>query len=342
MQATQYSTTSNITTPLHHQGWQEALQTHSDREFAEYITEGISRGFRIGFNYVKARSCTSAKRNMISAYEHPEVVSEYLRAECEANRVIKLPFDPVMVKLHISRFGVIPKRNNPGKWRLILDLSHPQGTSVNDGIDSNNYSLSYVSVDDIAQSIIHFGPGTLLAKCDVKSAYRQVPVHPEDRPLLGMCWQGSYYADTTLPFGLRSAPLIFSAIANALEWITRQRGVEHVYHYIDDFVLVGPPDSPRCLHDYRTLVATCEQLGMVLAEEKSEGPAPCLTVLGIEIDSKAMELRLPPDKLQRLLQLLRDWRGKKVGSRKELESLVGLMQHASKVVRPGRIFLRRL
>ena len=53
---------------------------------------------------------------------------------------------------------------------------------------------------------------------------------------------------------------------------------------------------------------------MVLAEEKSEGPAPCLTVLGIEIDSKAMELRLTPDKLQRLLQLLRDWRGKKVGS----------------------------
>ena len=112
-----------------------------------------------------------------------------------------------------------------------------------------------MSIDDIAQSIIHFGPGTLLAKCDVKSAYRQVPVHPEDRPLLGMCWQGSYYADTTLPFGLRSAPLIFSAIADALEWITRQRGVEHVYHYIDNFILVGPPDSPRCLHDYRTLVA---------------------------------------------------------------------------------------
>ena len=53
---------------------------------------------------------------------------------------------------------------------------------------------------------------------------------------------------------------------------------------------------------------------MVVAEEKGEGPAPCLTVLGIEIDSRAMELHLPPDKLQRLLQLQRDWRSKKVGS----------------------------
>ena len=77
---------------------------------------------------------------------------------------------------------------------------------------------------------------------------------------------------------------------------------------------------------------------MVLAEEKSEGPAPCLTVLGIEIDSKAMELRLPPHTLQRLLQLLRNWRGKKVGSRRARI----LMQHASKVVCLGRIFLRRL
>ena len=63
-----------------------------------------------------------------------------------------------------------------------------------------------MSVDDIAQSVIHFGPGALLAKYDVKSAYRQVLVHPEDRPLLSMCWQGSYYVNTTLPFGLRSAP----------------------------------------------------------------------------------------------------------------------------------------
>ena len=143
---------------------------------------------------------------MISAYEHPEVVSEYLRAECEANRVIKLPFDPVMVKLHISRFGVILKRNNPGKWRPILDLSHPQGTSVNDGIDSNNCSLSYVSVDDIAQSIIHFGMGAILAKCDVKSAYRQVPVHPTRHVLAGIILR-QYHTTFWLAFG---SPNIFS------------------------------------------------------------------------------------------------------------------------------------
>ena len=64
-----------------------------------------------------------------------------------------------------------------------------------------------------------------MAKMDIKSAYRNVPVHPKDRRLLGMEWEGATYIDTTLPFGLRSAPLIFSAVADALAWMMQQRGV---------------------------------------------------------------------------------------------------------------------
>lgn len=51
-----------------------------------------------------------------------------------------------------------------------------------------------------------------MAKMDIKQAYRIVPVHPEDRRLLGMQWQDKVYVDKVLPFGLRSAPLIFSAV----------------------------------------------------------------------------------------------------------------------------------
>ena len=58
---------------------------------------------------------------------------------------------------------------------------------------------------------------TLLSKLDIKNAYRTVPVHPEDRPLLGNKWQGKLFIDTVLQFGLRSAPKIFNAIADALE-----------------------------------------------------------------------------------------------------------------------------
>ena len=48
--------------------------------------------------------------------------------------------------------------------------------------------------------------GVLLAKFDVESAHRIIPVHPNDLYLLGMQWQGNYSVDITLPFGLPSAP----------------------------------------------------------------------------------------------------------------------------------------
>lgn len=80
-------------------------------------------------------------------------------------------------------------------------------------------SLSYVRVDDIVPVIQRLGQGTLLAKLDVQAAYRTVPVHPDDRHLLGMVWKEGIYIDTTLPFGLRSAPKIFNSVADALEWV---------------------------------------------------------------------------------------------------------------------------
>ena len=78
-----------------------------------------------------------------------------------------------------------------------------------------------MKVDDIMAGIMQLGRGTLMAKFDVQSAYRIVPIHPEDCPLLGMKWQGAYYVDMVLPFGVRSTPYIFTCIADLVEWICK-------------------------------------------------------------------------------------------------------------------------
>ncbi len=91
--------------------------------------------------------------------------------------------------LHINRFGTIPKKHQPGKWRLITDLSYPEGKSVNDAIDKSLCSLSYVSVHDVANTAVALGEGSQIAKIDIKSAYRLVPVQPQDRIWLGMQWK---------------------------------------------------------------------------------------------------------------------------------------------------------
>ena len=80
------------------------------------------------------------------------------------------------------------------------------------------------------------GKGTLLAKVDIKSAFRLLPVHPADRYPLGMQWKDKLFVDICLPFGLRSAPKLFNTLANLLAWILQQQGVSPLLHYLDDFL----------------------------------------------------------------------------------------------------------
>ena len=126
-----------------------------------YVFEGLRNGFHLGFNY--STSLKSATGNMASALLNPQVIDNYLQSEVQTGRVAGPFSQPPFSVLHVSRFGVIPKRHQPGKWRLILDLSSPAGHSVNDGIAGEDYSLQYMKVDDIIAGIMRLGRGSLMA-----------------------------------------------------------------------------------------------------------------------------------------------------------------------------------
>ena len=85
---------------------------------------------------------------------------------------------------------------------------------------------------------------------------------------------------------------------------------------------------------------TCAELGFPVAAEKTEGPTTQITLLGIELDSNLMQLRLPHEKLRKLRELVDKWRRRKTCTKRDLQSLAGHLNHACKVIRPGRRFLR--
>ena len=333
-----------VCSPLVADHWEEMLAHHPDRRFVEYLMSGIKEGFRIGFRRLESekKSLSSARKNMYSTVDYPHVVRDYLRDELKRGTVLG-PFVPEEVpEVHLNRFGVIPKSHQPGKWRLIVDLSHPDGRSVNDGISSELCSLCYTRVDQVVRQLLQLGPGALMAKLDIKSAYRIVPVHPQDRFLLGMKWEDRVFVDRALPFGLRSAPKIFNAVADALEWIVKDLGVQQLWHYLDDYITCGAPESDECQSNLQMLVDVCRHLGVPLANEKLEGPTTCLVFLGILIDTIRGELRLPQEKLDRLRAQIEEWLQKRKCTKQELLSIAGQLQHAATVVWPGRVFVRRL
>ena len=201
------------------------------------------------------------------------VIDDYLSTEL-AKGCLAGPFSsPLLPHLHISRFGVIPKKHQPGKWRLILDLSSPDGHSVNDDIRKDPFTVQYMKIDDIIDRIMSLVQGTLLAKFDVESAYHNIPIHPNDCYLFSMQWQGYHFVDMALSFGLHSAPYIFSSVVDLVEWVLKkQYDMSFLLHYLDDFHSRGPPNSQMCQWNLDTCIQQFQDWGIPLHPQQVGGP----------------------------------------------------------------------
>ena len=327
-----------MVTPIHAPTLASLLAHHPDRHFVTYLTHGFHFGFSTG--HTGPRTSTRSP-NLPSALARPTVIHDYLTKECAINHTAG-PFpSPPLPNFVVSPLGAVPKRRS-GKWRLIMHLSFPPGSSVNDGISIADFPLRYSTVYDAMNAVMHLGRHALMAKLDVRSAFRLCPVLPSEHHLLGMQWQGNFFFDRVLPFGLRSAPFIFNCLAEAVEWLARDRGIAHIHHYLDDFFIAGTPHTHQCSQHLATVTSLCEFLNIPLAEDKREGPTTQLEYLGILLDSDALEARLPSDKLHDIRASLQQWLDRIQCTKHELLSLIGTLSFAAKVVPAGRTFLRRM
>ena len=139
-----------------------------------------------------------------------------LNKEVLSRRIIG-PFDtPPFENFRIFPLGLVPKKA-PGEFRLIHQLSFPEGSTVNDGIPKELSSVHYPTIDDAVKKISSLGAGCLIAKTDIKSAFRIIPLHPRDFDLLGLEWEGKFYFDCCLPMGCSSSCHIFETFSTALK-----------------------------------------------------------------------------------------------------------------------------
>jgi len=185
---------------------------------------------------------------------------------------------------------------------MIHHLSFPYGGSVNDFIPSEFCSVHYASVDDAIKMIKKIGPGCTLAKTDVRSAFRIIPVHPQDYHLLGMQENGKYDVDCCLPMGLASSSRKFEKLSTVMEWVARNKlNIPHIIHILDDFLIAA--ESPgKCRDKLQHFLTFCEDFGVPMAPDKTEGPSQVLTFAGIELDCCKNEARLPMEKLKNAYQ----------------------------------------
>jgi len=182
-------------------------------------------------------------------------------------------------------------------------------------------------------------------KRDLESAFRHIPVSPQDSPLLGFHWENTYYAEQFLPFGLRTAPYLFNLFAEVFHWfleqeLQRQDLQVQIIHYLDDFLLVIPPGSDLTLYS-STFTTLCQEVGLAINTAKNE-EGSIASFAGVELDTSTMVIRLLIKKLRKAQTLVQSPISRKSASLQDLQKLTGYLNFVSTVVPLGCTFLRRL
>jgi hypothetical protein len=332
--AEQIATATQIATPLVPSVWQHELRSHPDQAHVQLLVDGISSGVDVHHRGPRP-SAGRISANQKSVLESAKEVSADIATEVKAGRKAG-PFSaPPISGFFSSPLGAVRKKN--GKIRIVHNLSWPIGASVNSMIEDLHCRLS--SFDAAMDLLVAQGKGAMLSKIDIASAYKCIPVRPADFALLGLHWEGKFYFDKTLPFGLSSSCAIWERYATAAEWaVLNNTSVKRLCHYIDDFLLVS--DKEAAASELKQLLDLFHRLGLPVSIEKLEGPITSLMFLGIQVDSLSMTASLSSDRLKQLQEQAEVWAMRSSCTRRELQSWVGLLSFAAKVVRPGRTFTR--
>lgn len=303
----------------------------------KFIIDGFTSGFYLGFTGL---NCPLSSHNSKSVSEKPIIMAEKINHELSLGR-IEGPFYSAPFPNFKSSPLALREKKNSGKFRLLHNLSFPYDErSVNFNIPEKFSTVNYASFSS-AVKIIQSKTQCYLAKSDIADAFRLIPLHSSQYPLTGFYYKGYYY-DKCLPQGCSSSCQIFEKFSDSLLWILQNKyNCTDVVKVLDDFLFISN-SSDHCQYMLDCFRQLCNDIGVPIAEHKTEGPSQQLSFLGVDLNTIHMTAQLPHEKLTKYSSEIILFLGKSKCTLRELKSIIGMLQFATCVIPIGKCFLRRL
>ena len=218
--------------------------------------------------------------------------------------------------MHSSPISAVPK-STPGKFRLINDQSRGPH-SLNSTIPKSQVKVKLDTIHDLGNKLLavqkrHPNRKLRLWKSDVKSAYRQLPVHPLWQIKQAVPIDGQYHIDRCNTFGNRGGGWNWDSFSSLVNWIgIEKKGITDLLGYVDDnfgWEFEGKqqyykPYDKHLPTKQARLLELWDELGIPHDEEKQLS-GPSLRILGYDVDANAMTVKVPDDKRDKVVELLR-------------------------------------
>ncbi|KAM9967291.1 hypothetical protein ACTFIR_007531 [Dictyostelium discoideum] len=268
----------------------------------------------------------------------PFSIPEGPKSDCITKEVQDLLLDNAIEQVLPNRYSkrvfysnvfTVPK---PGTTlhRPVLDLKRLN-------IYINNQSFKMEGIKNLPSMVKQ---GYYMVKLDIKKAYLHVLVDPQYRDLFRFVWKGSHYRWKTMPFGLSTAPRIFTMLLRPVLRMLRDINVS-VIAYLDDLLIVGSTKE-ECLSNLKKTMDLLIKLGFKLNQEKSVlEPTQSITFLGLQIDSVSMKLLVPKEKKKSIIKEIRNFLKLDCCSPRKLAGLKGKLIALKDAVIPFRLYTRQ-
>ena len=228
----------------------------------------------------------------------------------------------------ISPIFLAPKPD--GNFRLILNLK-----SLNKFIPTEHFKSEDYRV---ASKLIT--PSCFMAKLDLKNAYYLLAVHPLHRRFLRFYFNDKLFEFTCLPFGLASAPFVFTKIMRPVISLLRSKGFKSV-NYLDDFLLLGPSER-ACVRNVMATCAVLFSLGFLFSAQKCRfPPSTCCEFLGFEFNSVSMRMSLPANKRSALARLINKMAKQRSCTIRQYAQFLGSLAAACPAITYSRLYTKK-
>lgn len=242
-------------------------------------------GYRIPFTSPPLQDLVTKSNKKISNKESLAIAEE-LKHLTEINAIEKC--QPIKGQF-VSDIFLMPKKT--GGARLILNLK-----KLNKYLDTDHFKM-----EDIRTATKLVTKNCFMCHIDLKEAYFLISIHESCRKYLRFYFKSTLYEFTALPFGLSSAPYIFTKILFPVTAHLRSHGFKSV-RFLDDQLLIGDRLGD-CHANVMTTIQFLERLGFVINYEKSNlEPRQECKFLGFIINSQKMTLKLPESKALNIKQ----------------------------------------
>ena len=212
----------------------------------------------------------------------------------------------------LSNIFIRPKKD--GSFRPIINLK-----GLNAFVAHFHFKM-----ETIRTAIQLIRPQCYMASVDLKDAYFAVPIASEHRKYLRFTWRGVVYEFTCLPFGLSSAPRVFTKVMKPLIASLRMRGHESC-DYLDDALLVGRTFQ-ECRENVRARTSLTRSLGFTVNYKKSAlTPTKHIDFLGFHLDSERMTISLPHSKVHSIIALIQQLLQQQSPKIRDVARVIGLL-----------------